>query len=101
MSTTKTWLQAISWIQTRKQSTISISSNDCVSSLLSMVKLLFQKSKRSILVSTIRIKFGLGPDGKLKFPSHQHETHVFRSWTVRYIHRKPLWRSGGGGVFHC
>ncbi|KAF8113645.1 hypothetical protein N665_0047s0051 [Sinapis alba] len=47
--------------------------------------------------TSLRIKFGLGPDEKLKFPSHQHETHVFRSWTVRYIHRKPLWHSGGEG----
>ena len=26
-----------------------------------------------------RIKFGLGPDRKLKFPSHQHKIHAFRS----------------------
>ncbi|CAF1765124.1 unnamed protein product [Brassica napus] len=25
------------------------------------------------------IKFGLGPDGKLRFPSHQQDTHVFHS----------------------
>ncbi|KAF8050016.1 hypothetical protein N665_2064s0001 [Sinapis alba] len=84
MSTTKTWLQAISWIQTRKQSTISISSNDCVSSLLSMVKLLFQKSKRSILVSTIR---GLALSSSQQSISEREGglSNAFSSETVRRL----------------
>ncbi|KAL0718809.1 hypothetical protein Bca4012_068132 [Brassica carinata] len=58
MSTTKTWLQAISGIQTGKQSTKAISSKDCVSSLLTMVKSLLQKPKRRVFVSTIRYFYG-------------------------------------------
>ncbi|KAF3595297.1 hypothetical protein DY000_02025092 [Brassica cretica] len=40
-----------------------------------------------------RLKFGLGPDGKLNFPSHQHETHAFRS-QYAISTGNPLWGLG-------